>query len=1554
MKQVNVFHKGIVADLDNTLVPNDSWVFPTMNARIVNLGGKGFVVQNIDGSKQLFNLGTRNIPLGAVEHNGILYIAFMNLDVQGQGSIGSYPSPETWAVGNSELVNEFKVLKNFILTGETTPSDLTTTRFNFNILNKLRIKAKTSYDGTVELYFADGVNPLRVVNSGFKSDGTVVNRYINEADFDSFVNVIQSTANVPRFGFKPFGQGDLLNGNYFVFVRYVTDDFNNTEFLSESFAFSLYQETSDNNAFAEGGISAESSGQSINFTLDNIDTSYKFLEFALIRYFGDNAPTQYESYLYNEYFTIIGESMSINLAYNDRMVAFPEEEILKPRNRDICPKDIEYFDNTLWGANWREKDRFHQVLKEYASRVMIFPRTLSVGDIAYNDVNIDFNASSDITIKYYRPGDVYEDPKYIYENTGYFRGETYAFGLIYGFKDGDITDGYPTAGRDDYDNTTCYQDQNWEDYDDSTKFNQDGFYRTPKADLICDDDEDKYQLLKNNDRRLLYLKFDFTEANRWLNEDATEDEKEWLMNNIKSCRIARDERKQNLITQGLSLSLIKPTGTINSILGEYNRFLNYVPIPTATSELALHLPDDNNWDDSDLEDLTPVVGRLMQGSPVSDYEVGKDYKFPYYKGIIPMWGQMTNDGLAGAWTEFTSLAWCVSGVAVPNEYGIYSPDFIYDRAMSFGEVNYIKRVARNINTIDPDTNLYEGLVGAGYWQDVYPEQPLIAAVDYSTVERESVQLENKATPLKGNETVINGGGFDSRCIALAFDINDEKLCHFWHTSTSGGIRTTFANRNINSLPYIAIKQDASDTNSDVYEIMDDNDFIAEHTPLPETISHNLDIVNLYASRPEDLDIFTWYNKQYLRYKPITDFIDFTLNGEDIELIETIDAWRGDCFLNRSTMNIYGWTNSECQSGNNGEKFVGDAINDAQTGKYGWDWADWMTSVNHIKYAHGITVSIVTENKHNAAYRFHNRYGQNTYWDREVGGGAQSSGLNWLIRCWKNTTRESLLYNTGNSKVLSEKTSTIYPYLEPYNGTTHPTRIRYSNRHTPGAFLDANRQFEVMHYKDFDFAFGQINALYEHNNILVSIQNSSINRHFVNEKALSIGADGNELLLGSAAEYLSLQTQQIGDFGSKHQWSTIKTPNGIYGIDFARNIIWKTGSIVNGNNIAYQAEDITINRSVQSWLKDVYDVFNSDNNPLKILKDTPANGEGIITGYDALNKEVLFTFMYYTQVGFTDEYDKIILEPTNKSTYINSIYKKYYVASWNDVIYYSLIGNNHYPTDNSLAWKSISYEDMNANYFSPGIYYEGNIVWGDEANKFYLVVVTKDTNTPVSYITELFDLDEVVLPNGESAYHRNYIQFELKYLKKHNKTLVFSEKINAFTSEYSFYPIFYALLENMMFSSVNNSIHIHNQADRLQLFHGGKIEEFMISFVVSGKASENDATMFFKYFCSLDIEITDVVLKQINYKTDLQEGVYMYSRNSDEFWKDAEYFEGKLKAPIYVQTDPDTEWEDNSLEFYEGSDMKGTYLVVTLVYKPVSDVKKITLRNAITNFNISQS
>ena len=240
-------------------------------------------------------------------------------------------------------------------------------------------------------------------------------------------------------------------------------------------------------------------------------------------------------------------------------------------------------------------------------------------------------------------------------------------------------------------------------------------------------------------------------------------------------------------------------------------------------------------------------------------------------------------------------------------------------------------------------------------------------------------------------------------------------------------------------------------------------------------------------------------------------------------------------------------------------------------------------------------------------------------------------------------------------------------MSPYNGTKHPTRIRFSNKYTPGSFLDANRQFEELHYKDFDYAFGEITAVRNHNGMLLSIQESIINRHYINEKAMQVSADTQSLILGSSPEYLQDNTFTVGEFGSRHQHSIFKTENGIYGVDFDRNVIWKTGHREAGSSMMYSAEDISLSKSCRSWIERLYQEYNPSGNPLVKLKDTPANFEGILTGYDRLNREVLFTFLTWLVSDISD-YDRIKVIPISSNTHVNLPYLKNYVVSYQGYIY----------------------------------------------------------------------------------------------------------------------------------------------------------------------------------------------------------------------------------------------------------------------------------------------
>ena len=104
----HVFHKGIKDNLDISKLKNDTWAFPTLNVRLMNKGGQGYVVTNLKGNTvndgsggiggednvgAVLKVKSNYIIIAAREFNGILYIASADNDGSGQGELGVYPAP---------------------------------------------------------------------------------------------------------------------------------------------------------------------------------------------------------------------------------------------------------------------------------------------------------------------------------------------------------------------------------------------------------------------------------------------------------------------------------------------------------------------------------------------------------------------------------------------------------------------------------------------------------------------------------------------------------------------------------------------------------------------------------------------------------------------------------------------------------------------------------------------------------------------------------------------------------------------------------------------------------------------------------------------------------------------------------------------------------------------------------------------------------------------------------------------------------------------------------------------------------------------------------------------------------------------------------------------------------------------------------------------------------------------------------------------------------------------------------------------------------------------
>jgi len=132
MKVKNIFTQGIISDIDNSIKKPDQWDFPTLNARVVNRKGQGFIITNFPGNKEEFALKTGYAVHGACEHNGILYI--QSIEGNGpRGEIGCFPSPTRWALDNTTFVREYKAFYNYAAAGVgTLAGEFNTEAFNLN------------------------------------------------------------------------------------------------------------------------------------------------------------------------------------------------------------------------------------------------------------------------------------------------------------------------------------------------------------------------------------------------------------------------------------------------------------------------------------------------------------------------------------------------------------------------------------------------------------------------------------------------------------------------------------------------------------------------------------------------------------------------------------------------------------------------------------------------------------------------------------------------------------------------------------------------------------------------------------------------------------------------------------------------------------------------------------------------------------------------------------------------------------------------------------------------------------------------------------------------------------------------------------------------------------------------------------------------------------------------------------------------------------------------------------------------------------------------------
>lgn len=521
MKQENTFTKKIITDIDPKYRTPDLWDFPSMGVRIINKKGQGYIATNLPGNEEIFELRDGYKVLGACQHNGVAYI--VSASSSGAGEVGCFPSPKKWTETNDEFVREYSPLQN--LAKETKPigdvGDMNSPLFTFRYANYLDVFAKPIYDGSVNLYLTDNLNPIRVINSSFSQEGSFTGRVYIKESFDGAMNLVASTKKIlnPSLTSVEDG-GDLPPGMYTLFFRYLTEDYNGTTFIEELGPIQISEGSSAHNTggkqyrdFIAGTLNFTS--KKITIALSNLDESYTFFQIGVMYRSAtvENAIADKNTYLINKFYKITGETKDLVITGQESQSTLTFDEIITPRIPYNINKSHTPINNYYIGAGWKrtplnyDNDKFTEFALNIIPISDLSPSLMSDGSI------LDFENKS-------AERGFYRNEDNTHDYAGYLHGEAYPFGVKIIFTDGTETDVFPTRGSV------------------SGSLNDKGIYRFPE--WAEGDDLTK----------TLGVRFLMSAANTYASDAANSP----FFDDVAGIRFVRGERIDNFICQGFAMN----------------------------------------------------------------------------------------------------------------------------------------------------------------------------------------------------------------------------------------------------------------------------------------------------------------------------------------------------------------------------------------------------------------------------------------------------------------------------------------------------------------------------------------------------------------------------------------------------------------------------------------------------------------------------------------------------------------------------------------------------------------------------------------------------------------------------------------------------------------------------------------------------------------------------------------------------------------------------------------------------------------------------------------
>jgi hypothetical protein len=209
------------------------------------------------------------------------------------------------------------------------------------------------------------------------------------------------------------------------------------------------------------------------------------------------------------------------------------------------------------------------------------------------------------------------------------------------------------------------------------------------------------------------------------------------------------------------------------------------------------------------------------------------------------------------------------------------------------------------------------------------------------------------------------------------------------------------------------------------------------------------------------------------------------------------------------------------------------------------------------------------------------------------------------------------------------------------------RIWASQVKSAGEYSDSWTIFKPADYLDAESQYGAINAASVFKDKLICLQDRGVGYLLVNPISMVTDSNGSSIMMGTG-EKMQKYSYVSTTMGCQHRWSMVNTGNGLYWYDSLNKILCKLGDGV---------QPLSTIGGMHSYLQNN---FKGDINK----NDNPLEGRGVVSGYDGIHNEVLFTF-HDVHNGQVNKKTIVFSELTNafigfysfaSSMYINTIDK----------------------------------------------------------------------------------------------------------------------------------------------------------------------------------------------------------------------------------------------------------------------------------------------------------